>query len=40
MTTPETASAAAAAAALPADQAADHRTVASIAASAVTHAPD
>src|SRR6478609_9116095 len=40
MTTPVTASAAALAAALPADQAAAHRTAASIAADTVTHTPD
>ena len=40
MTTPDTASAAAPAAALPADQAAAHRTAASTAADAVTQTPD
>src|SRR5689334_17421531 len=40
MTTPVTASAAALAAALPADQAAVHRTAASDAADTVTHTPD
>src|SRR4029077_3829878 len=40
MTTPVSASAAAPAAALPADQAAAHRTAASTAADTVTHAPD